>query len=72
MIKKTNMGNDEGSKQKKTSDTIVDDSDVLPPSWVRCSIFYTPKTSRFLYDYHFIFLPCISILFWSIFFIFWG
>jgi hypothetical protein len=69
MDKQLNMESDEGSKQKKTSNLVVDGSDVLPPSGVRCSIFHAPKTRGFLFDYHFIFLPIVSGFLWLIYFI---
>lgn len=69
-MENNNNMDDEASKQKKTSNTIADDSDVLPPSGVRCGILHAPKTGRFLRDYHLIFLPCITIVLWSIFFLF--
>jgi len=62
-----NMDSDEGSKQKKNSDSITDGSDVLPPPRVRCSILHAPKDSRFLRSYHFVFLPCISIILWAVY-----
>jgi len=61
------MGNDEGSKQKNISDTIAHDGDVLPPSRVRCDILHGTKCSKFILNYHLIFLPIISSIFWSIF-----
>ena len=70
MTKETNMDNDEGDKQKTTSNPIADDSDVLPPLGVRCSILHASKTDRFLRSYHFIFLPSISIILWSIYILF--
>jgi len=70
MTKETNMDNDEGDKQKTYSNLIADDSDVLPPSGVRCSILHAPKTDRFLCDYHIIFLPSISIILWAVFILF--
>ena len=63
------MGKDEGSKQKNISDTIAHDGDVLPPPRVRCDILHDTKRSRFILNYHFIFLPIISGVFWSIFII---
>jgi hypothetical protein len=67
MTMDNNMDSDEGSKQKKTSSAIVDDSDVLPPTRVRCSILHAPKSDGFLSSYYFIFLPIISIFLWSLF-----
>ncbi len=69
-MENNNNMDDEGSKQKKTCNSIADDSDVLPPSGVRCSILHAPKTDKFLCSYHLIFLPCISIIFWSVFILF--
>ncbi len=62
-----NMDSDEASKQEKNSDPITDGSDVLPPSGVRYSILHAPKDSRFLRSYHFIFLPCISGILWTVY-----
>lgn len=70
MTKDNNMDNDEGDKQKKTCNPIANDSDVLPPFGVRCSILHAPKTDRFLRSYYLIFLPSISIILWSVFILF--
>ena len=66
MIMDNNMDSDEGSKQKKTSTTVVDDSDVLPPIGLRCSLLYASKGNEFLRCYHLIFLPIICIFLWTI------
>lgn len=70
MIKQPNMESDEGSKQETTSDSIVDGSDVLPPSGVRYSFLPTTKASEFLFDYHFIFLPIVSGVLWLVYLLF--
>jgi len=67
MTTDNNMDSDEGSKQKKTSSSVANDGDVLPPSRVRCSLLHAPKGNGFLCSYHLIFLPIISILLWTIF-----
>ena len=69
MDKHTNMESDEGSKQEKTSNTIANDGDVLPPFGVRCSFLHDSKASEFLFSYHFIFLPCIAGILWAIYFL---
>ena len=67
MIKKTNMDNDEGSKQKKTSDTIVDGGDIPLPTWVRCGILYGSRYNWVLLGDYYRFLCFISTILWSIF-----
>jgi hypothetical protein len=67
MDKYNNMESDEGSKQKKTSDTIVNDGDVLPPIGVRCGFLHDTKASEFLRSYHFIFLPSITGFLWVLY-----
>jgi hypothetical protein len=66
----TNNMDDEDSKQKQTSDTGSNDSDVSEPSRLRCTILYGIESDReFLCSYHFYFLPFITIVIWSLFFI---
>jgi len=56
----------EPSKQKNI-DPDADVRHVLQPTRVRYSILHDITTNRFLWCYHFYFLPIISIMFWSVF-----
>lgn len=67
MIKQINMDNDEGSKQKKTSNTIVDDGDSVSTVRVRCGFCYDSKLDQQLLDYNIYFLLPIGIIFWCLF-----
>ena len=71
MVRQTlNNMDDEGSKQKQISNIGSDDSDVSEPSRLRCPFLYGIESDReFLCSYHFYFLPFVTIVIWSLFFI---
>jgi hypothetical protein len=57
---------DGDSKQKKNSNLISDGWDVFQPLRIRYPFLLNKQFNQFLLDYHFYFLPAISILFWVI------
>ena len=52
MVKKTNMGNDEGSKQESTGDSLSSTSDIPKPIWVRHIGIQTDNINQRLLDYN--------------------
>jgi hypothetical protein len=54
------------SRQKKNSNIIVNGWNVFKSIRVRHSVLLNKRINQFLLDYHFYFLPAISILFWII------
>ena len=63
-----NYMDDEGSKQKQTSNSSVDEGIIPQSVGVRCTIFHGIESDRrFLCNYLFHFLPIISFIIWAIF-----
>ena len=63
------MNSDEGGKRDKTeySSDSSDDSDFSKSSRLRCLLQDHTGLDRILLAYNFVFLPCISIIFWIVF-----
>jgi hypothetical protein len=59
----------EPSKQKN-SDPDAYVRHVLQPDGFRHSILHDITANKFIWNYHFYFLPIISILFWTLFILF--
>jgi hypothetical protein len=55
------------NKQVKNSDTMSDGRNVLSATRIRRSSTNHVETNRFIFDYHFIFLPIISLILWGIY-----
>jgi len=54
------------SRQKKNSNIIINGWNVFQSFRIRYSILLNKQINQFLLDYHFYFLPTISILLWII------
>jgi len=54
-------------KKHKNSDPLLDGRDVLSTTRVRRGSTNHVETNRFIFDYHFIFLPIISLILWGIY-----
>ena len=54
-------------KKHKNSDHLLDGRDVFPTVRIRRGSTNHVETNRFIFDYHFIFLPIISLILWGIY-----
>jgi len=54
------------SRQKKNSNIIANGRNVFQSARIRHSILLSKQFNQFLLDYHFYFLPSLSILLWII------
>ncbi len=62
-----NPMDDEGSKQKQSSDLGSNDSDVSEPARLRCPILHGVESDReFLCNYYRYFLPTVTVLIWAV------
>lgn len=59
-------GDSTGKKNKTIRDRLLDFSDVLQPSWVRCPICSCDEMDKFLLDYGRYFLFPFSVLLWIV------
>jgi len=55
------------NKQVKNSETMFNGGNVFPTTRIRRSSTNHVETNRFIFDYHFIFLPIISLILWGIY-----
>ena len=73
MDKKQLMDSDESYKQsdndeqEQNSDPLLDGRNVFPTTRLRCGSTDITKTNGFLSDYHYIFLPIITIILWGVY-----
>ena len=54
-------------KKHKNSDPLFNGGNVLSTTRVRRGSINHVKTNRFIFNYHFIFLPIISLILWGIY-----
>lgn len=59
--------NNNEQKQDENSDPLLDGRDVFPTVRIRCGSTNRNETNGFVSDYHFVFLPIISIILWGIY-----
>jgi hypothetical protein len=59
--------NTDENKQVKNSDIMFNGRDVLPTTRVRHSSTNNVEVNEFFFDYHFIFLPIISLILWGVY-----
>ncbi len=61
---KQSRNNDE---QKQNSDSLFDGRNVFPTTRLRCGTNDSVKTNGFVSDYHFVFLPIITLVLWGVY-----
>ncbi len=61
---KQSNNNDE---QEQNSDPLLDGWDVFPTTRLRCGSDDIAETNGFLNDYHYIFLPIVTIILWGVY-----
>ena len=54
-------------KQVKNSDTLFNGRDVFPTTRIRCGSTNNVEANKFVFDYHFVFLPVISLILWGVY-----
>jgi hypothetical protein len=54
-------------QQDENSDPLLDGRNVLPTTRLRCSSTNNVEANKFVFDYHFVFLPVISLILWGIY-----
>ena len=55
------------NKQVKNSDTMFNGRDVFPTVRIRRSSANNVETNEFVFNYHFVFLPIISLILWGVY-----
>ncbi len=55
------------NKQVKNSDTMFNGGDVFPTTRIRRGSTNNVETNRFVFNYHFVFLPIISLILWGVY-----
>ena len=59
--------NSNENKQVKNSDTMFNGGDVLPTARIRCGSTNNVEVNEFIFNYHFVFLPIISLILWGLY-----
>ena len=54
-------------KQVKNSDIMFNGGDVFPTAGIRRGSTNHVETNKFVFDYHFVFLPVISLILWGVY-----
>lgn len=55
------------NKQVKNSDTMSDGRNVLSTTRIRRGSTNNVEANKFVFDYHFVFLPVISLILWGVY-----